>query len=108
MRWEAPEWGDHYVAVACRDYEATRETVETFFGRPLARYSYQMHHDGKSFVVFSFPHRDDAALCLLQFEGEAFDPRDKGRGVNWMKWYKGRWAKRERNRSPYDFSQVRR
>lgn len=93
--WKAPLWGDHYVAVQTGDYETTCRSVETFFGRPLARYSHYLNCEGRSYVVFSFPRRDDAALCMLQFEGEAFDPRDKGRGVHWTRWYKGRALRRD-------------
>ena len=103
MNWVAPTWGAHFVAVLSRDYETTCRDVEAFFGRPLARYSGCLNHEGQSYVVFSFTSQDDAALCLRQFSGEPFDPRDKGRGVHWTTWYKGWAAKRARNCSPYDF-----
>lgn len=103
MTWESPEWGTYCVAVPSLDYERTRCDVEAFFGRPLARYSSCLNHEGRSYVVFSFPKQGDAAECLLRFSGEPFDQRDKGRGVHWTRCYKGRAAKRDRNRDPYDF-----
>lgn len=103
MTWEPPAWGAHFIAVPSRDYEQTRFEVETFFGRPVARYNSWFNHDGLSYVVFSFPKQDDAVACSQTFKGETFDPRDRGRGKHWMRWYKGRDAKRDRNRSAYDF-----
>jgi hypothetical protein len=43
---------------------------------------------------------------MAAFKGELFDYRDVGSGKNWMKWYKGRTANREKNRSPYHFRQT--
>jgi hypothetical protein len=40
---------------------------------------------------------------MQAFDGEPFDPRDRGGGPHWMHWYKGRAAKRDRNRSRYEF-----
>ncbi|WP_424632062.1 hypothetical protein [Bradyrhizobium sp. SYSU BS000235] len=102
MNWVAPKWGDFGVAVPCLDHPTKCEEVERFFGRPIAHLTHPVTFEGKSFAPFGFLTKEDADLCTKQFNGEPFDPRDVGKG-KWNKWYKGRTAKREKNRSPYDF-----
>jgi hypothetical protein len=99
--WRAPEGGSHCVAVKARLYEARTEEVDNFFGRPLAKYSHYFTHDHEAYAVFRFKEKADADKFTQAFDGEPFDPRDKGGGSKWMFWYKGRAAKRKR--SPYDF-----
>jgi hypothetical protein len=99
--WSPPLGGPHQVAVNVRVYEARTEEIENFFGRRLARYSHIFSHDGHSYQVFCFPDPAEAAAFAAAFDGEPFDPRDRGSGAKWMMWFKGRAARRRR--SPYDF-----
>jgi hypothetical protein len=98
---KTPEGGSHCVAVKARLYEARTEEVDNFFGRTLSKYSHYFTHDHESYAVFCFKEKADADKFAQAFDGEPFDPRDKGGGSKWMFWYKGRAAKHKR--SPYDF-----
>lgn len=102
--WTPPEGGDHYVAINLKTYEARQSEVDDFLGRPIWKLSSNLIHEQNSYVIFSFREKADADSFMAAFAGEPFDLRDKGRGSKWMYWYKGRAAKRSRNRSPYDFS----
>lgn len=103
MVWQYPEGGKHSVAVPGNEEIAPK--VEMFFGRELARYNHAVYCDHKPYMVFFFAENSDAEKCIAQFSGEWFDPRDKGRGQHWAKWYKGKTAKRLSRRSSYDFGQ---
>jgi hypothetical protein len=97
--WDYPEGGQFVVAVP-GDEEIAAE-VERFFGRELSRYNHAVFYEHIPYIVFSFAEKSDAEKCIEHFNGEWFDPRDKGRGPHWSKWYRGKTAKRKR--SPYDF-----
>jgi len=101
--WIAPEGGPHHVAIKSATYAARRQEVDGFLGRPLAKRSHDLSFQGETYAIFSFRLEDDAARFRKAFDGEPFDPRDQGSGSNWVRWYKGRAAKRDRNRDPYDF-----
>ncbi len=101
--WKFPEGGDHFVAIRSEVYEALTDEVDNFFGRPLAKESHYYTCEGQTYAVFSCKEKLDADAFMSAFEGEPFDPRDAGRGTHWMHWYRGRTAKRLKNRSPYDF-----
>lgn len=101
MHWKAPEGGDHFVAIRSELYEALIVEVDNFFGRPLAKQSHYYVCEGETYAVFSFKEKTEADTFMIAFEGEPFDPRDAGRGVHWMVWYRGKTAKKKR--SPYDF-----
>jgi len=102
MAWQYPEGGKFSVAVP-GDEDIVKD-VEQFFGRELARYNHAVYWEYRPYVVFFFSTMPDAEKCIAQFKGEWFDPRDKGRGQHWGKWYKARTAKRSSRRRPYDFS----
>ena len=99
--WTEPEGGTHHVALNSRTYEARRDQIENFLGRRLSKYSHYVSHGGQTYAVFRFREKEDADRFMTAFDGEPFDPRDKGRGVHWSRWYKGRVAKRKKD--PYDF-----
>lgn len=101
--WKEPEGGDHGVAIRSDVYEALKDDVDNFFGRPVHRFSHYFSHERETYAVFTFREKRDAEAFMSAFEGEPFDLRDAGRGVHWMIWYKNRYAKRFKNRSPYDF-----
>ena len=98
--WKPAEGGSNYVAIPAHIYEAKSEDVEGFFGRRLAKWSHNLTRpdDRKSFVVFNFKEKADADKFMQAFEGEPFDPRDKGNGQHWMLWSKGKAAKRDKKR----------
>jgi hypothetical protein len=82
--WRAPEGGSHRVAAKARIYEARTEEVDNFFGRPLAKYSHYFTHDHASYAAFCFKETADADKFTQAFDGEPFDPRDKGGGSKRM------------------------
>jgi hypothetical protein len=49
-------------------------------------------HDDKTLVVQCFSLKEDAEKFMAQFGGEWSDPRERGRGHQWNKWYKGKFA----------------
>jgi hypothetical protein len=67
----------------------------------VSTYSHDLAYEHVSYAIFSFKLKEEAVRFMKAFDGEPFDPRDKGGGSKWVFWYKGRAAKRKR--SPYDF-----
>ena len=53
-----------------------------------------LSHDDKMFVVHCFSLKEDAEKFMAQFGGEWLDPRERGRGFQWNKWHKGKFAER--------------
>jgi hypothetical protein len=98
MTWKHPEAGEFAIAIPSGDCATTVGIVEGFFGRELAHYTYGLSYKGQSYAIFFFVEEADADLAVAKFNGEPFDIRDKGRGQQWMKWFKGRAEQRERNR----------
>ncbi len=91
-----PEGGPHHVAIRQKLYEARQSEVDNFFGRPLAtRRSRLQVSRHEVYEVFSFKEESEAQAFMKAFEGEPFDPRDKGRGSKWMFWFKGRVSGRK-------------
>ena len=97
----------HYVAIREDEYLRRDAEADFFFNRPSQKFSHCFTYDYIRYVVFGFPCAEEAKQFAKAFHGEPFDPRDAGRGSKWMFWYKGRAAKRDRNRDPYDFSDKR-
>jgi hypothetical protein len=45
-------------------------------------------HAGQCFNVYCFSERSDAEKFMQRFGGEWFDPKQRGKGKNWMQWKK--------------------
>jgi hypothetical protein len=45
-------------------------------------------HNGQWFNVYCFVEATDAEKFMKQFGGEKFNPKQRGKGSNWAKWYK--------------------
>jgi hypothetical protein len=101
--WKRPCCGDHWVAIRTKTYEARQEQVDGFFGRRLFKLSHDLTYEHDTYAIFSFLLKEEADRFMQAFDGEPYDPRDRGGGPHWMHWYKGRAAKRDRNRSRYEF-----
>lgn len=101
-KWEPGEEGPHYVAVPCRDLPSTVDEVQNFFRRNVWHLSSALVHDGQGYAIFSFVEESDAAQCIANFDGEPYDPRDRGKGQHWMMWFRGKVSGRKKR--PYDFS----
>jgi hypothetical protein len=46
-------------------------------------------HEDKWWIVYCFADAEHAEKFSKRFGGERFDPKDRGRGSNWARWYKG-------------------
>jgi hypothetical protein len=46
-----------------------------------------LHNDGW-FNVYCFSDEAHAEKFMARFEGEKFDPRQRGKGANWARWRK--------------------
>jgi hypothetical protein len=49
---------------------------------------HRVYHDGQWFNVYCFAEAADAEKFMARFGGEKFDPRQRGKGRNWMRWKK--------------------
>jgi hypothetical protein len=49
---------------------------------------HSVFHEGEWFQVYCFAEPDDAAKFMRRFSGEAFDPKQRGKGNNWARWNK--------------------
>jgi hypothetical protein len=54
----------------------------------LCRRGHRVHHGGQWFEVYCFADVADADTFMERFGGEKFDPRQRGKGRNWMQWKK--------------------
>jgi hypothetical protein len=45
-----------------------------------------VRHDEQWFNVYCFAEAADAEKFMARFGGERFDPRQRGKGSNWMRW----------------------
>src|SRR3954470_23314562 len=52
----------------------------------------ERHHSvfrgDKRWIVYCFADAEHAERFRMRFGGERFDPKDRGRGSNWARWYK--------------------
>jgi hypothetical protein len=49
---------------------------------------HSVFHDDKWWIVYCFVDAEHAEKFRIRFGGERFDPKDRGRGSNWARWYK--------------------
>ena len=49
---------------------------------------HRVFHQDRCFNVYCFAARADAEKFLQRFGGEWFDPKQRGKGKNWMQWKK--------------------
>jgi hypothetical protein len=55
---------------------------------------HSVFHNDKHYNIHCFSIKEDAQAFMDRFGGEWFDPRDKGKGANWSRWFKGSGGKR--------------
>jgi hypothetical protein len=82
----AKDW-PHQVAVRA-DLVAARHTELLEFCKDLAvaPRKQTVRRDDRDYVVFAFADPGHAESFRVQFDGESFDPRQRGRGVHWSQW----------------------
>lgn len=51
---------------------------------------HSVFYGDRHYNVHCFATKDHAERFMAAYGGEWFDPRDRGRGLDWNKWYKGR------------------
>ena len=49
---------------------------------------HSVFHEDKWWIVYCFADPVHAEKFRVRFGGERFDPKDRGRGSNWARWYK--------------------
>lgn len=54
----------------------------------LCSRGHSVRRDDIEYVVFCFAEPAHAELFRAKFNGERFDPKDRGRGSNWHQWPK--------------------
>jgi hypothetical protein len=54
----------------------------------LCARGHRVFHAGQCFNVYCFSERGDAEKFMLRFGGVWFDPKQRGKGRNWMQWRK--------------------
>ena len=52
----------------------------------LCARGHRVYHDDKWFDVYCFAVAADAEKFMARFGGEKFDPQQRGKGSNWMRW----------------------
>ena len=45
-------------------------------------------HEYKWWIVYCFADAEHAEKFRMRFGGERFNPKDRGGGSNWARWYK--------------------
>lgn len=50
---------------------------------------HSVFHDDQHYNVHCFAVKGHAEAFMAEFGGEWFDPRDRGKGLYWNRWYKG-------------------
>jgi len=49
---------------------------------------HSVFHEDRYYNVHCFSTKAEAEAFLAKFRGEWFDPRERGKCLNWNKWYK--------------------
>ena len=49
---------------------------------------HSVFHEDKWWIVYCFADPEHAEKFRVRFGGERFDPKDRGRGASWARWYK--------------------
>ncbi|GEM_PF-720676 len=75
--------GDLYVG---KQAEALRARAQKLLYCPRG---HSVFHDDIHYDVHCFATKPHAEAFMAEFGGEWFDPKDRGKGVNWNKWYRG-------------------
>lgn len=64
--------------------------MEAFCKKLLkASRGHTVFHEDRHYNVHCFAVKAHAEAFMAEYGGEWFDPRERGKGVNWNKWYKG-------------------
>ncbi|MDH4442379.1 MAG: hypothetical protein QE284_18590 [Rhizobium sp.] len=87
----------HQVAILGDDYRGPLKPDIDAFCKPYPHSGapWQLHHDGRSYLVKCFPEKSIADEFIARFGGERFDPRERGKGKLWFEWRKGSVSQRQ-------------
>jgi hypothetical protein len=55
-------------------------------GLTLCSRGHAVFHDGEWFNVYCFERPEDADKFMQRFDGEKFDPKQRGKGSSWAHW----------------------
>jgi len=62
--------------------------MDAFFDLSVYERHHSIFHEDKWWIVYCFADAEHAEKFQVRFGGERFDPKDRGRGSNWARWYK--------------------
>jgi hypothetical protein len=63
--------------------------MEAFcFDLSVCERHHSVFHDDKWWIVYCFADAEHAERFRVRFGGEPFDPKDRGCGASWARWYK--------------------
>jgi hypothetical protein len=48
---------------------------------------HSVFHEDKCWIVYRFADAEHAKKFRVRFDGEQFNPKDRGRGSNWARWF---------------------
>jgi hypothetical protein len=80
----------HQIALPANNYRGSHGRFIDAFCQDLwvcERY-HSVFHDDKWRIVYCFAEVEHAEKFRIRFGGERFNPKDRGRGSNWARWYK--------------------
>jgi hypothetical protein len=49
---------------------------------------HSVFYEDKWWLAYCFAEAEHAEKFRVRFGGERFDPKDRGRGSSWLRWYK--------------------
>lgn len=57
---------------------------------PSSKRRPELLHEDRHYHVNCFATNAGAEAFMQEFGGEWFDPRERGKGLNWNQWYRGK------------------
>jgi hypothetical protein len=84
----------HQVAIAVYDRHGVRSGGDArrfceYMKLSVCSRGHYVNDGNQDYNVYCFADAEHAAIFRKAMDGEDFDPRERGRGVNWMAWRKG-------------------
>jgi hypothetical protein len=80
----------HQVALPATECRGSHgRFVDAFcFDLTVCERHHNVFHEDKWWIVYCFADPEHAEKFRVRFGGERFDPKDRGRGASWARWYK--------------------
>ena len=79
----------HQIALPADRVAGNTATIHAFcHNLSLCPRGHSVRYQHRDYVVFCFADPAHAERFCAHFDGEPFDPRDRGRGTRWNQWRK--------------------